>query len=888
MADETARPLLDSDSRPGSPHSFPSPKGGVKTASLTYQEPRPYELSDESAPLLHRRDDDDFLGYGGTDPRNRRASEPSRPLSPDTALKKRRGRIQWPILCAMTSILAVAAILVFVFIAPAAVKEYVKDATVFKPTNISIESTTTTGVRARIQGNLNLDARRIRKTPVRNLGRFVTWIGREVETGDSEVEVFLPEYGNVLVGTASLPPLKINIQNGHINHVDFIADLVAGDVQGIRSVALDWLDGRLGRVRLDGRATMHLKSGWLDLGAQTITDSIFLEEGDLPPLPTVNVTHFNVHDADTPGDKGAMVVEASVAAMIESPFSLNIPSLGFTVLVPNCSPGDPYIAVAGAMTEGFPVIPGQPTLISVSALIRGLPDDLTTACPGMKNSPFDFLVKSYVNGSGTTVYVRGADAPSLDTPDWMVDVLKTVTVPFQFTGHALDNLVRNFTMSDVHFSLPNPLAEPDSPESRPTVSALVKVLVGLPKELGLEFDVPRVRANADVFYLGQKVGVLDLMKWQPANSTLLDDIDGKPAVLVDFAIKSAPLEVTDDEVLTDLLQDLIFSGHTVKLNVTATVDAEVATGLGILTVREIPATGQFVVKPPYGGSLDQFKPQIESLELGDTSASSLLVKAKVNVTNPTPYAASVPFIDFVMFFNGSRVAHLTAKDVEIIPGMNSGLRVDLSWSPLGLDGPTGASAGRDLLSQYISGSNTTVTVRTHEKTIPALPGLGRALSRLALEVQIPHVPVPQAPGHEPDAGNGSMGFIQGATMHLWSSTAEFTLSSPFPNTTIEITSVDAQALYQAEDEEAEVGSIDYRIPFPVPPGVSVTPRMPVDLKLGGIGYDALKRALGGSLKLDAVAKVGVQIEHYRDWVKYHGKGIKAKLCNMEKSLALCH
>ncbi|RAL09018.1 uncharacterized protein BO97DRAFT_445840 [Aspergillus homomorphus CBS 101889] len=875
MADEAARPLLDGDSRPVSPHRSPLPNDG-KTSSLTYQEPRPYELSDESAPLLVRRDDDDFLGYGGTDPR-RRSSELSRPRSSDIPLKKRRGRIRWPILCAAISLIAVAAILVFVFIAPAAVKEYVKDATVFQPTNVSIDSTTATGVRARIRGNLILDAQRIRKTPVRNLGRFVTWIGREVETGESEVEVYLPEYGNVLVGTASLPSLNINIQNGHINHVDFVANLAAGDIQGIRSVAMDWLDGRLGRVRLDGKATMHLKSGLLDLGVQTITDSVLLREGDFPPLPTVNVTNFNFHDADTPGDEGAMAVDASIAALVESPFSLSIPPLGFVVLVPNCSPGDPFIAVAAAMTEGFPVIPGQPTQIDVSALIEGLPDDLTKACPGKKNSPLDLLVRNYVHGLGMTVYVRGADAPSFDTPDWMVDVLKSVTVPFQFTGHAVDNLVRNFTMTDVHFSLPDPLAEPDSPESRPTVSALVKVLVGLPKEVGLELDVPRVRANADVFYLGHKVGILDLMKWQPANSTLLEDVDGTSALLVDFAIKNAPLEVTDDDVLTDLLQDLIFSGKSVKLVVAANVDAEVSTGLGILTIREIPAEGEVIVKPPYGGSLDQFKPQIESLKLSDTSASSLLVEASVNVTNPTPYAASVPLIDFVMLFNGSRVAHLTARNAKIAPGMNSGLRVDLLWSPLGLDGPSGASAGRDLLSQYISGSNTTVTVRTHEKTIPALPGLGRALSRLGLEVQIPHVPVPQAPGHQPDAGKGSMGFIQDATMHLWSSTAEFTLSSPFPNTTIEITSVDAQAFYQAESEEAEVGTIDYRIPFPVPPGLSVTPRLPVDLNLGGIGYDALKRALGGSLELDTVAKVGVQIQHYREWVMYHGKGIKAKV-----------
>lgn len=291
-----------------------------------------------------------------------------------------------------------------------------------------------------------------------------------------------------------------------------------------------------------------------------------------------------------------MAIDASAAVQFDSPFAVNIPPLGFEVLVPNCSPGDPPIRVAAATTRGFPVTPGQPTSVDVAGVIQGLSEDLTRVCPGMKGSPLDFLVKSYIHGDGTTVYVRGADPPSLATPGWVVDILKSVTVPLSFTGHALDNLVRNFTMSDVHFTLPDPFVEPDSPESQPTVSALVKVLIGLPKELGLQLDVPRVRATADVYYGGNKLGILNLRKWQAANSTLLDDVDGSPALYVDFGIKKAPLEVTDEDVLTDVLQDLIFQGKRVKLDVAASVDAEVTTGLGTFAVREIPAQGEIVVK----------------------------------------------------------------------------------------------------------------------------------------------------------------------------------------------------------------------------------------------------------------------------------------------------
>lgn len=305
-----------------------------------------------------------------------------------------------------------------------------------------------------------------------------------------------------------------------------------------------------------------------------------------------------MHDGaeELAGVARAMEVDVSVAAQIDSPVSLRIPPLGFEVLVPNCSPDDPYLSLASVTTGEFPINPGHTTFVDVNGVIRGLSDELVKTCPGEKSSPLDLLVRSYMNGLQTTVYVRGAEEPTRGTPDWVVDIMKSVTVPMSFMGHALDNLVRNFTMSDVHFTMPDPFAEPDSPESQPAISALVKVLVGVPKEIDLHVDVPRVRAMADVFYHGDKLGVLKLPEWQPANSTTVPDVDGSPALFVEFAMKDAPLEVTDGDVLTDVIQALLFEGKNIQLHVAATVDAEIATGLGKFAIRGIPADGEVPVK----------------------------------------------------------------------------------------------------------------------------------------------------------------------------------------------------------------------------------------------------------------------------------------------------
>lgn len=89
-----------------------------------------------------------------------------------------------------------------------------------------------------------------------------------------------------------------------------------------------------------------------------------------------------------------------------------------------------------------------------------------------------------------------------------------------------------------------------------------------------------------------------------------------------------------------------------------------------------------------------------------------------------------------------------------------------------------------------------------------------------------------------------------------------------------ITSINATAFY---DGDEELGTIVYQEPFEVPPGISQTPRLPVELNLGGIGYSALKRALGGTLAIDAVAEIGLSIRNYRDLITFRGDGITAKV-----------
>nr|OQO09253.1 hypothetical protein B0A51_18338 [Rachicladosporium sp. CCFEE 5018] len=115
-------------------------------------------------------------------------------------------------------------------------------------------------------------------------------------------------------------------------------------------------------------------------------------------------------------------------------------------------------------------------------------------------------------------------------------------------------------------------------------------------------------------------------------------------------------------------------------------------------------------------------------------------------------------------------------------------------------------------------------------------------------------------------------------MHLITSTATFTLLSPLSHNTLFITSINATAFYHDE----VVGTILYDLPFAVPPVDShgegiVTPRLPVDWNLGSVGFEAVKGALGGTLKLKAEADVGVKVGRWGEDVWFRGGEIGAKV-----------
>jgi hypothetical protein len=279
------------------------------------------------------------------------------------------------------------------------------------------------------------------------------------------------------------------------------------------------------------------------------------------------------------------------------------------------------------------------------------------------------------------------------------------------------------------------------------------------------------------------------------------------------------------------------------------------------------------------GAVSELAPQIGNIEILDTTSTSITLEAVVNITNPTEYAAHIPFISVHVLCNDSLVGTVSSKNLNVIAGNNTNLVVGAKWDP-SLGGERGLEIGRNLLSEFVSGFNISLTLRAYRESIPFQPVLGEALSKFNFTIQAPRLSLPGS-GDNDGTGDGGgrkktakHSFIRDATFHIFSSTASFILASPLVKNTLYIESINATAYYNHTEP---VGTIVSEAVFGAPPGLSETPKLPVNWSPDSAGFDKLRQALGGVLKLDAKAEVGVKIGQWRQKIWYEGAGIGAHI-----------
>jgi hypothetical protein len=198
--------------------------------------------------------------------------EPSE--EPDTSSSK-KSRLRWPSIVALFALTLLAILIMLLgFFVPDAMQKYAVQATTVDILSV-VPEFTDTGARAKVKVSFSLQSQKVKDKNVRNLGVLGTWIAREVESGESRIDVHLPEYGDAILGTAVVPPLKVSIVNGRTTDLDFHTDLIPPtNIDPLRLLFDDWVKGTLDHVKVAGDVKVALRSGIIRLPTQNIFQSI--------------------------------------------------------------------------------------------------------------------------------------------------------------------------------------------------------------------------------------------------------------------------------------------------------------------------------------------------------------------------------------------------------------------------------------------------------------------------------------------------------------------------------------------------------------------------------------------------------------------------------------
>lgn len=95
-------------------------------------------------------------------------------------------------------------------------------------------------------------------------------------------------------------------------------------------------------------------------------------------------------------------------------------------------------------------------------------------------------------------------------------------------------------------------------------------------------------------------------------------------------------------------------------------------------------------------------------------------------------------------------------------------------------------------------------------------------------------------------------------MHIVTSTAELFLNNPFPHDFITIINIDGKAFFNGSTLGTMHNKFSFKI-FPGRSGGTMSPRLPVMWKAGSLGYEVMKKAVGGGLKVHAEADCKVRV-----------------------------
>ncbi|KAJ2825672.1 hypothetical protein IWW50_002745 [Coemansia erecta] len=663
------------------------------------------------------------------------------------------------------------------------------------------------------------------------------------------------------VGWVYASNLKVTPQQKHLSLCETFHII---DPEAMERLLIEAASSR--RVTVNARTSIALSGFGKYLPVASINHEMDVA---LPAPPAVNTTVYDATGPVADTRRGGITAQANV--------KLELPALVSANISPVCLEFS-YRDVTIAAAEIGPVsVDSNGTGdVPVTVNIR----QIATRAHEAALADMAIMASS---GEGFELVASGADPSRYDTaPRWLRRALSNITIPIQSdmlqlsrdTPLQVADIVKEVVVDKLYAYW----SAQDSFEPWAGVSAQALI------------DIPNPSAANIIFEIESLVPRLQFIdKEQRPFATA--DIPTTPIQLRQTAASQFVVSCDYDRLglrvvpgrelqFTHAIKRALSDRH-IALGVAGTLDIVLNTSIGRIRIGALPVSTDIDWKFDsanatedrsliFAGSSDELyagKPAVISvsrIHIVDTTRDRIMLEIDVRVDNPFAYGAFITDMALMVKYSGLHIATVGVKGLSLSQGTNDvTMYVDFNNYP-------NDPRQRMLFLEASSGGNVTLEIAGFPNCTSISP-LEESLRNFAQTITIDTSKLGNH-NHGHGAITGSFPkVLREVVFHIFAMSAEATVVNPVSGVEIWLQAIEAIGYYK---DDIPLGTLEYdftaRQPgnqhqmrsngllLPYKQSIT-TPRLPIAANETSIGWDVLRRAIGGTLDVDVLTNIQMQI-----------------------------
>ncbi|GMG19257.1 unnamed protein product [Ambrosiozyma monospora] len=527
-------------------------------------------------------------------------------LLPETRARKnrsffRRYRLDvWLPIIALTSIVIAIVVSFFVNVEPD-LGEYIAEGSTFDTDDVQFLGITDDGgVRLLIQGqnynNFSNIHDHLARKYISTSGYFLRRLNLKVD--ELNLLVADDSKGTAIdLGTVSFSPFTVNVYDHATTNLELILD-IHPNMHNAWDIIKKILSEPDSQFRLKGDAAVKILifNGYIPVTNLIIPLDLILPTGLVSKLTPDNfkLENFQLSEEeeslncvfDVIMDKNPIQNLLDVVDMDK----FSVPELNFRLIVDDCEKR-PTLTLASLRSSKFelhPIADSEDLQFSASLKFdqkqkaklsqKCIPDDNKD-----KSTPLSKFVDSITNQNFIDFVIAGDRIEAYDSP-LLNKVFQKVEFPVSIPFNASElsgRYLQNVTMDDVSFQLKN--------GTIPMISGNLQILLNLGSLELKDFSVNSIRGSADLNYLEQKFGDLNVTEWRTATTTPITQ-DNINYVLIQAQLDDVFLHITNLDLFEQVVGKVLRDGNA-EVDIDALVDVFVHLLFGDFEVDAIAGSG---------------------------------------------------------------------------------------------------------------------------------------------------------------------------------------------------------------------------------------------------------------------------------------------------------